>query len=225
MAFLQDPTTPANLMAVDASRKAARFSPQPVQATGHFSASARSGLITLIAAGTATAGHLWAIRNGNSSITVVIQRIRAIWRTVAGFTAAQEIGMAVYRMTTYTANHTGGTLISPSTPAYQRRTAFPSGSITQGHRIATTTELTAGTQVIDTQPLMIDGYAELATAATVPKGSIVMERVYRPHEYPLVLAVDEGLLLRNEVAMTGGGTARVAVELDWFELANADYGV
>jgi hypothetical protein len=36
--------------------------------------------------------------------------------------------------------------------------------------------------------------------------------------HPFVLQGDEGLLLRNEILMGAGGTVRLAVELDWFEI-------
>ena len=80
---------------------------------------------------------------------------------------------------------------------------------------------TAGTHVFDPVPISQDGYAELAAAATVPKGRFDVEFLNADQPaFPLVLAPNEGLCIRNTVLMGAGGAVRLTVEVDWFELNN-----
>lgn len=207
---------------------------------GAFRVCATSGLITAVAAGTATAGHLFAMRWNppqNPSLTrnlkwCAIQRIRAHWRTVAGFTAAQEVGLDLSVLRGYSGSHSGGTALTPFTTTNQQKRAgtAPSAGINAGGmfpsqmadmRIAGTGALTAGTHVFDPFPISQDGYAELAAAATVPKGRFDVEFLNADQPaFPLVLAPNEGLCIRNTVLMGAGGAVRLTVEVDWFELNN-----
>lgn len=206
---------------------------------GAYRTAAVSGLITGVAAGTATAGHLFAMRWAPSSSPYAenmvrfcaIQRLRAKWRTVAGFTAGQEVGLEAFFARSYSASHTGGTALTLTGNNAQKRTgvAPAAGGAAAGGmpasqmadmRIASTTALTAGTQTLDAQPFARDGYTELAQAATVAVGRFDVEFVNQDQPgYPLVLSPNEGIVIRNSVAMGAGGTARVIVEVDWLELA------
>lgn len=185
---------------------------------GAYRSGAASGLFTTVAAGTATAGHLWAARwapaTNDPRKFAVIKRLKATWNTIAGFTAAQEAQLQLFKLTGYTAAHTGGNALTPDRK--QRASVMPAALMTG--RIAGTAELTAGTHVLGTDPLTSASFAELAAGAAVPKGSFVMQ--FAPDDTqggPFVLETGEGLLIRNGILMGAGGTARVVVELDWFE--------
>lgn len=177
-----------------------------------------SGLITGIAsAGSATNGHIWALRfvaaAADKRRFAVIQRLRARLFTITGYTAAQEVQMALFRLTGYTAAHTGGSAVTPS----KKRTSAPTSLMTG--RMASTGQLTAGTQTLDTDPIRSASYAELAAAATVPKGMVeIFMSTEDLAEHPIVLANNEGLLLRSEIAQGAGGTGRLSVEVDWLEV-------
>lgn len=224
MTVVQDPNTPTRIAYVDNSLKALRVSPRPVQALGHYSLHARTGALTGVAAGTATLGHIFAFRNTSDTILQVISRIYVQVRTIAGFTGAQEIGYAGYRLTAYTGAHTGGTALSFTAPAFKRRTDAPD-PIVSNARIATTGELTAGTHTLDTQPFMQDSFSELAAAATVFKGRFDMERQWNVHEDPFIIGHNEGFIFRNEILMGAGGTVKVAIYVDWSEITDTDYPV
>jgi hypothetical protein len=207
---------------------------------GAFRLAATSGLLTGVAAATNAdtgVGHLFAFRwqpTVNPTPTrylkwCVIQRIRAHWRTISGFTAAQEVGLDMYKVTGYSASHSGGTALTLTAPTNEKRTGVaPAAGVNRGGqygsqvadlRIATTGALTAGTFTIDSNPLAQDCYAELAAAATVPKGRFDLEFLNQDDPgFPLVLAPAEGIIIRNTVAMGTGGTARLIVELDWLEV-------
>lgn len=207
----------------ETNSRALIISPRPpdVLTGGAFRLGVQSGDLTGVAARTSSAGHLVAFRNPTgSTMLAIIQRIRARWFTNAGFTAAQLIGLSMYRVTGYTAAHTGGTAATLTTPMAKKRTSHAVPVCTVQY--PTTGALTAGTQTFDTtlQPLAAGFYSELAAAATVQKGQIDIN--FEPqHEggYPFVLAASEGIVVCNEVAMGAGGTARLVVEFDWIERA------
>ena len=198
---------------------------------GAYRSGKYSGLITTVAAGTGTAGHLWAARWSVPAATqlldkrrvAVLQRLRIRAKTIAGFTAAQEFQIALYKMTAYTAAHTGGSAVV----AEKKLNTMPAPLLTQ--RIAAAAELTAGTHTIGTDPIGADSSAELAAAATVAKGSAEIflsseDLIQHPIELFDTGAAAEGLLLRNEILMGAGGTVRLTVEMDWLELQRYPVG-
>ena len=192
---------------------------------GGYSLCAVSGALTGVAAGTATAGHLWVARwaptigVGNYAPQfALLQRLRARWFTILGFTAAQQIGIELFQLRSFTANYSGGTAQTLTTPNQKSRTNMPASAFAD-IRIGTTGALTAGTQTLDAQPIRRTAFAELAAAATVPKGQMELFLSREDLErYPIVLAANEGLMIRNTVLMGAGGTAELDVEMDWLEV-------
>ena len=187
---------------------------------GAYRSGAHTGLLAGVAAGTATAGHIWTARWAPAATDyrkkAVLQRLRVRWFTIAGFTAAQEVGLELFRLTAYTAAYSGGTGAAALTPS-AKSSAFPA-SLMAG-RISGSDALTAGTQTLDTDPIGAASFAELAAAATVPKGAFeIFLSTEDLDRHPIILAPNEGLVLRNLVAMGAGGTARVTVEMDWLEV-------
>src|SRR5918911_3408623 len=87
-----------------------------------FRTPAESGLITGVAAGTGSAGHLFCFRNPSASVNVFVTRVRFRWRTTVGFTAAQEMALQAFKVTAYSVDHSGGTAV---TPLKRRRSASP----------------------------------------------------------------------------------------------------
>src|SRR5262245_41511190 len=102
-----------------------------------------TGLITTIAAGTGSAGHLsaarWAPATNDPRKFAVIKRVKATWWTIAGFTAPQEVQLLLNKLTGYTAAHTGGSALAPDKK--QRTSLMPAPLLTG--RIAAAVELTA----------------------------------------------------------------------------------
>ncbi len=178
---------------------------------GHYRTVAASGLITGVAAGTGSAGHLFSFRNPSSTLLVFVTQIRFYWSTLVGFTAQQEMAIEAYRASAYTVDASGGTAVTPG----KRRNAFATASIA-GARIATTGALTGGTVTLAAQPLMRRGVLELAEAATVSKRSFEAE--WRPRDdHGEVLAQNEGIIIRNSILMGAGGAGRLHVEVDHYE--------
>ena len=183
---------------------------------GAYRIQAGTGLLAGVAAASATAGHVFAFRWAQAGKFAVIERMIAKWRTIAGFTAAQEVGLDLAVVRGLAASHTGGTGISLAADAYKKRTLHGTSNANDV-RIGTTGALAAPNGLL-VSSVAADGFAELAAGVAVAKGFFNVEFAPEFPTYPLVLAAGEGLIVRNLVAMGAGGTARVYVEIDWREV-------
>jgi hypothetical protein len=190
---------------------------------GAYRVAAVSGLLTGVAAGAATTGHLFALRWAPSGTderrrtTFILQRFRARLATVTGFTAEQEIGLQLFVARAFSATGSGGTAVDLTTSG-RKRAGFPNSLVTD-MRVANTGALTAGTQTLDSAPIAVASAQELASGATVQRNAA---EILMPQEdtvsHPVLLAPNEGLILRNTIAMGAAGTMRLIVEIDWLEL-------
>ena len=209
--------TPA--LAVDDTFKAARVSQRPVEGD-HYRLVLQSGLLTTVAAATATAGHIAAFRWTHATKACLVHSVRIRWRTIAGFTAAQEVGVDLIRATAYTASHTGGTTATLTSPNFKK--AVASAATNLGYAgIGTTGALTAGTHTLDTHSMGFESFAELAAAATVAKGRFDLFVDFEMDlGGPLILMQNEGLIVRNSILMGAGGTARVCFSVNYSEAAD-----
>lgn len=213
--------TPANGEAKIDTQGGLRVSPYhpDIGGNGAYRLAAYTGLLTVIAAGSASAGHIFAARWTHATKLALVTRLWAKWRTIAGFTAAQEVGLEALITRNYTAGHTGGTALTLVGDAYKKKSAHGTQTF-QDLRISTTGALGNGTHTIDTQPIAANFFAELAAAATVPKGAFdILLEVSDMATHPIVLSQNTGIIIRNgPTAMGAGGTARVVVEMDWLEV-------
>jgi len=164
------------------------------------------GQSTTIAAGTATAGHIYALRNpADSGERIHIASLRLAFLPVTAFGAAQAVRLGVYKLTGYSAAHTGGSAITPA----KRRTGQSTASVGAA-RIADTGALTAGTHTIGSaQPLF-----SIGAHGTLP----AFDKTFSPADgYVEVLEPGEGLLVRNEVLMGASGVGVFVVEPEGWE--------
>jgi len=181
-----------------------RYSPEST-----YTLCATSTAIAVIAAGTSTAGHLAALRYTGSG-ELHVHRVAAKWVTTTAFGAAQNVGLALYVLRSYTAAHSGGigtsiTFGTNDTKLWTRQTALADVSLIR----STVAELTAGTQTLDGLS-QIEAYSD--APSTTPAFSMVKD--YAASDMPsLRLRANEGLLLRNEILMGASGVAKVTYEM------------
>jgi hypothetical protein len=207
-----------DILTVNPAFKAGRVALYPPDSLGHYRLVATSGVLTGVAAGTATAGFLFALRAPSSNV-MVMQRMKVKVWTIIQPTATLEISLKAFRLTGYTVAVSGGTTISLSSPQFKKRTSYASTTI-QAASIATTAGLTAGTHTLDTNEFCSEGISEPAAAeATSP---MLMEMEYLGNEageHGMVFTGNEGFIVRNEVLMSAAYTCRMSVAVDWFEVA------
>lgn len=188
---------------------------------GAYAIAASSGLLTTVAAATDSAGHIFACRwapaaAGTGPQYMVLQRIRAkLVSQFPGFTAAQELGIDLAILQAYTAAHTAGTAITPTKKrATFAASAFQAASI----QIGTTGALTDGTHSAITNIIGADSAAEPAAAVTTKSRLEIFKSTEDLDREPIVLAPNQGLVVRTPILMGAAGTARLIVEMDWLEV-------
>ena len=163
-----------------------------------------SGLLTVVAAGSATAGHVYVLRNADATKKIHITRVRLQFTPTVAFGAAQALALAIFKLTGYSAAHTGGTAVT----AQKRRTS-ESATLVGAARIATTAGLTSGTHTFAAQPLFRCG-----AHSTLP----VIDAVWTPRDdHGEILEANEGICVRNEVLMGASGVGVLSVEVDGYE--------
>ncbi len=172
---------------------------------GFFRYGDQSGLATVLAAGTSSAGHVFALRNPTGSgKRISLASIRLAFIPTVAFGAAQAVQLAAYKLTAYTVAHTGGHAVTPA----KRRTGISAVSVATA-RMADTGALTAGTQTIAATPLFTAG-----AHGTLP----AFDKLWTPADgMPEVLEEGEGLLVRNEILMGASGVGKFVVEPEGWE--------
>jgi len=174
-----------------------------------FNYGGQSGLATVIAAGTSSAGHVYVLRNPSDSGKVVhIPRLRLAFIPTMAFGAAQAVQLAAYKLTAYSVAHTGGTAITPAKKRTGTTTPAVAASVAAA-RISDTAALTAGTQTIAAQPFFSAG-----AHGTLPAFDAVW---LAGDEHPQTLEPGEGLLIRNEILMGASGVGKFIVEPQGWE--------
>ncbi len=178
-----------------------------------------SGLMTGIAAG----ADVGAVRNILGA-AFVVQRIRIRWLTTTAFGTAQSLAFRINKVTGFTSIHSGGT---PT--AVQAHYNFAGGlKTTRAGAAATATDrvpltelssVIAGIAAITTATYTAEDTDEpevfaMGAGSTLPS---VWEN-WVPPGPPLVLGVDEGLIINNHVLMGASGVGNLYVGVDGYRL-------
>lgn len=193
---------------------------------GQYQMTVSSGAVTTIAARTATAGHLFSFRWGDTTgFHAYVRSVTARFILTTAYGTAQETGCDLIMARSYTASHTGGTAIDVGgtvTNTGKLLTHQPTSLLTSA-RVASTAELTAGTQTLDANALATLSDWSAAIGATVPlaaSGSGSRPGVLYDglgDKAPLVLAQDEGFVIRNLILMGATGVGRWEFTVAWDE--------
>lgn len=206
----------SNLFKVDTSWLGGRIAIYPQEALGHYRMCATSGVLTGVAAGTATAGILFAVR-APATNTMVVQRIKVKLWTIVQPTATLETWLKIIQLSGYSASITGGTTISLASPQFKKMSGYPDTTI-QSASIATTAGLTAGTHTMNTNEFCSEGRTESAAAeATSPNLNEMEFLGNETGEHGMVFVGNQGFVVRNEILWSAAQTGRMSVTLDWFE--------
>jgi hypothetical protein len=209
------------------ARRAAELNGEVTTHLGSYKMAVTTGAVTTIAAGTASAGHMFAFRWVSSASKCVLRHVSGQFTLTTAFGAAQEVGCDLITTRTYSASHSGGTAIDMGgtvTNANKIRAGAPTSLMSTGDaRISTTGALTNGTHTIDPNPLAaISGYAGAVgiIVSRYPSGSLPGGLLWeaRDDQDPLVLTTNEGFLLRNTILMGASGVGRWQFHIEWDEV-------
>jgi hypothetical protein len=188
-----------------------------------------TGAVTTIAAATATAGHLFAFRWVDSTVARCFLRLvtaRFILTTAYG--AAQETGCDLIVARGYSASHTGATAVDVGgtvASTGKLMTSLNTSLMATGScRVAGAGALTAGTHALDANPLGVLSDWSSAVGATVPTTSSgaqsaggILYDARGDTVQPLVLAQNEGFIIRNLILMGATGVGRWDFVIEWDE--------
>jgi len=172
-------------------------------ATGSYKQTVTTGAVTLIAAATATAGHILALRNITAATrTIRLRSLEVEFLLTTAFTAAQRVGFDVVIARSYTAAHTGATALTLNGNTGKKvggTGAYEAATLTG--RIADAGALTAGTHTLDTNPI---------AQASVWCGAVgaSLNRYYdfsATEPGGIFLRADDGIVARNSVLMGAAG--------------------
>lgn len=206
---------------VDPAFRAQRTSLRPADhgALGHYRISMQTGTM---AAGLAANAEVFQFRWTNPSALAVVHKIAL---EGMGSIVAFAAGVAIFRVTTarsWTADGGGGTAATMTTNNGKVRTSHATsglgGSPVQGTaRIASTGALTAGTKTLDAVDMgaCVAGIAATAGAGVNNNNMFIDEG---GAEHPIVLAANEGIVIRATVPATGTWTAGFMI--DWTEMTS-----
>jgi hypothetical protein len=190
---------------------------KPDEQLGTFQVGSASGLIAATVINSPLFSFRWAPGTGQSC---VIKRISLGVMTTTGPTAAQLIGWSLFAARAFTASDTGGTALTPSAAAIASTNKYRSSlqnSVTTDIRIASTGTLTAGTRVLDTQPLNSQyawiGATTAGVGTTLTNTNLIS---YNVNDYPLVLQNNEGFVITLALASVVM-VHQIMVNVEWFE--------
>lgn len=199
-------------------------------ALGHYRAVLTTGTM---AAGMAANGELIQMRWVDATRVCVIQEVQVLeFRNITTAFAAGVYQFNLIRSTAWSADGTGGGVVSVADPQLQVRAAAMGPSLfSTGFRLATTAALGAGTKTLDTlsmgacfgnvgsTPAIAEYFIPKGGGATGTGGPGVA--LYAPDsgnsEHPIVLVTNEGISVRATVPATGPWIASFLVK--WCELA------
>lgn len=196
----------------------------PVSALGHYQFASVTGTM---AAALAAGGIFYAFRWGNAAGKLaVVYSIEASFQALTLFTAATltDFGFDAFVGRSYTANHTGGTAVTLTGNNLKCRTNMGTTLLTD-MRIATTAALGGGTITVDANAFansIGDPQRVNPAAATeeqrVNDPTLKWEPDIASGHSPLVLAQDEGFVLRNRAVWPAAGTGIFRVAVRWAEV-------
>lgn len=212
--------------------RAARVAARPIDygAFGHYRMQAVTGtLAAALAAGTASAGHVFAFRWGDATRICVVTKFKTRFLPLTPFTAAtltDHTSFDAFICRSYTASHAGGTALTPTSNNQKMRTSMGASLLTDA-RISTTAALTNGTETFDAQAFaqsLRKGNRVNPTAATE---EVIMPTVdaldldldMSSGDHPIVLAQNEGIVVRNRTVWPAAGTGILSVSIAWAELS------
>lgn len=188
---------------------------QPFSSYGSYS---YSGITGTTAAGSG-AIFIAAFRWTDPSRYALIRRVRGhqSWIATAFTAGVCSLEMLVARA--YTApDSTGGTAQTITGNNGKRRSSMGSMQVATIH-LATTGAISGGTRVTDANPIAAISQSVIAVAgSTMIQGA--QGNLWDPTEegrYPLVLAANEGFLIRSTAPATG--TYATRIDIDWDEVA------
>lgn len=214
----------AGLVGVAAQSASGLHSIAKPQDYGSLGSYKYAGATGAVAAGMAANGEIFQFRWSDATRFAVITKIKVTGLRATTAFAAGAIDLKATIARTFTANGSGGTPLTLTDPQLQLRTSM-GVTLVGDARIATTAALGAGTKTLDTQDVgFIAGHSSggdgsatpIIGSIKVPNNGELFVADIASGEHPIVLAQNEGIVIRATVPATGVWNA--SVEITWAEV-------
>lgn len=188
-------------------------------ALGHYSYSGPTGVLP---AALGANSEIFQFRWTDATRLCVVRKVRisaAVSTTM--FAAGVPIHIDLVKATGWTVAGTGGTTVTPAA-LLKKRTSMGNTLVATGDiRPATTAALGAGTKTLEGLPLSHIVAAGPITGSLngtiIAAGTILYQHEIGDGEHPLVLAANEGFVIRS-VAVPITGTWTASFTIDWAEV-------
>lgn len=204
-------------LTVDTTFLSARVTTYPLSGVlGEYSLAGASGpLVATIAASAPLFSFRW-----NSGTTVALLRSVIITgvQVLTTITTAVTTGVDVIICRGFTASDTGGVQLTFGA-SQKKRTSYGS-SLVADMRLSLNNALVAGTRVVDTYPIGLAHYVIGTVALTQSLGVTRLYAPTLPDEAPIVLAANEGFIIRNTDTGPTTGTWRMGFNISWVEMSS-----
>jgi len=184
-----------------------------VNVVGSYRQTWTTGAVTGVAAGSASAGHLLALRVEHATRAVRIRSFEAEFLLTTAFGAAQEVGFDAYLTSAYSAAHSGQTALTTTGGKIH---STQENSLIAGS-ISNTGALTNGTHTIDTNAIARGSvYCSAIGASLAPRlydftsceaGGLILTGP--------AAATAQGLIIRNTIAMGATGVGKWHFTFEW----------
>lgn len=182
------------------------------------------GVTGAVGAGMAANGEILQFRWTDASRFAVIESIEFTGMRATTAFAAGAIDIKATIARSWSANGSGGTALTLTGDNQALRTSMGT-TLVGDMRIATTAALGAGTKTLDSQDI---GFISTHSSGGWSSATPIIGSVFLPHtdlwsadvgrgEHPIVLAQNEGIVVRLTVPATGIWNA--SVEMRWCEVA------
>jgi hypothetical protein len=196
--------------------RAVRITQRPVEygALGAYTASALSGTM---AAGLAAASEIVQMRWTDATRYALIYRITldGMAGSATSFTAGfANIQAMIARG--WTADGSGGTALTVTGNNQKLRTSMGT-TLIGALRASSTAALTAGTKTLDANPIGQIAFSVGTAASVIYVNRTTLYGAQEVGAHPIVLASNEGVIVRATVPATG--TWQFGVTIDWAEVS------
>ncbi len=179
-----------------------------------------------IAATLAAGSTLVSFRWSDATRLAVVRYVRASAIVTATMTTGVLFDLDLVVARSFTVSDSGGTVFVPLGVNNKMRTSMGSSLLTD-LRVATTVPLTVGTRTLDANAMgRLQGFTGLPGPSSGAVGapffgqafSTLIDRSLRVGAYPLVLAQNEGFIVRNPLIGPATGTFQIMLEIEWSEV-------
>lgn len=174
----------------------------------------RQAVVFALVANQAANGTLVSLRWTDATRLLVLEHAEIRILQGAAATATIQSDLRLFRCTNFTASDSAGTALTPQ----PKRSSMGASLVGDFRQTAAAAGLTVGTRTADAMPFLALSFQQTITNPNQNDYSAKYDAAQDGATHPIVLAQNEGLILRNTTGFGATGTASAVLVLDWTEV-------